>query len=121
MDEQTNEKRHPFRFLLKLGMFAGVIYAAGRFVSSKKAEFYGLTESEARAKMKEKLEPRIGEEKATEVTDQVVPMLKERGVIKSDPVHTAAEDLADTLADSEDAVDEAVESLSEAVESSKDE
>jgi hypothetical protein len=83
--------RHPFRFLFKFALFIGLAALISKFVASKKAEFMGLTESEARAKFEAKLGPRMGEDKAAEVADMVIPKLVEKGVIKSD----AAEDTAD--------------------------
>ena len=80
----TNEgqERHPFRFLLKFLLFAGLLAAIARVMASKKAEFAGLSDSEARAKFEQKLGPWIGDEKAAEVADQVVPKLKEAGLLE---------------------------------------
>jgi hypothetical protein len=78
------KKRRPFRFLFKLAVFAGILSAAGRFLVSKKEEYSGLTESEARERMQAKLTPRFGEEKAKEITDQVVPVLADRGILRSE-------------------------------------
>jgi len=86
----NESKRHPFRFLFKLALFLGVLAGITKFVASKKDEYFGITESEARAKMETKLGPRIGEDKAAEVADQVIPKLKEKGVIKADPVEEAS-------------------------------
>lgn len=88
----NGDKRHPFRFLFKLALFFGVLAGISKLVASKKAEFYGITESEARAKFQSKLGSRIGEEKAGDIADQVIPKLKERGVIKDDPVDETEED-----------------------------
>ena len=74
--------RRPFRFLFKLAVFAGIIAAAGRFLVSKKEEYAGLTESEARDRMQSKLTPRFGEEKAKEITDQVIPVMSDRGMFR---------------------------------------
>lgn len=120
MEEELEKESRPFRFLFKLTVFAALIYFAGRFMYQKKDEYYGLTESEARGKIKDKLEPRIGQEKADEVANQVVPLLKDRGVVKGDPVSEAASDLADTMADAEDSMKGAVDSMSDAVEDAVD-
>lgn len=120
MNEQAEKERHPFRFLFKLTVLGAFVYFAGRLILMKKDEYYGLTESEARAKITEKLEKRIGAEKATDVADQVIPLLKDRGVVKSDPVSEAASDLADTIAEAEDEVEEAMDSVGEAVEDAGD-
>jgi hypothetical protein len=115
MDETTEKERHPIRFLFKLTVFLAFLYFAARLIYLKKDEYYGLTESQARSKIEERLEPRIGADKATEVADQVIPLLKDRGVVKSDPVSEAASDLADTIADAEDDVEDAVESVGDAM------
>src|SRR5690606_42087992 len=78
------KKRRPFRFLFKLAVFAGILSAAGRFLVSKKEEYSGLSESEARERMQAKLTPRVGEEKAKEITDQGVPVLADRGSLRSE-------------------------------------
>ena len=83
--DSTNEKdRHPIRFLLKLLIFAGLLYAVGRFLAQQKEEWAGLTESQVKAKMEEKLTPKVGEEKASEIAVQVTAALTERGVIAAD-------------------------------------
>lgn len=81
---EEGKKRHPFRFLFKLAVFTGLIYALGRFVTERKDEYVGLTESEAREKFVTTMGPKVGDENATEIADQVIPKLKERGLIKSD-------------------------------------
>lgn len=108
--------RHPVRLLVTLLSLAGFVYFASKLVMMKKDEFYGLTESEARSKMTERLEKRIGVDKANEIADQVIPVLKDRGVIKSDPVSEAVSDLADTLADAQEDVADAVDDVAGAAE-----
>lgn len=83
---KEGKDRHPFRFMFKLLTFAGILYVAGRVVAAKKDEYYGISESEARAKLTEKLGPRIGEDSAAELADQVIPKLKSRGFVTDDPV-----------------------------------
>lgn len=84
MGSKAKNGSHPFRFMFKLMVFAGIVAAAGRFLVSKRDEYAGLTESEARARMEAKLSPRFGEEKAEEITNQVVPVLVDRGLVKTD-------------------------------------
>ncbi len=88
IQEIEGKERHPFRFLFKLAFYAGLIYLVSRFIAEKKDEYAGLTESQAREKFIEKMGPRIGEDNASEVADQVIPKLKERGLLKSDPAET---------------------------------
>ncbi len=98
MSENTEAKeRHFFRALFKLAIFVGLISLAVKFIAGKKEEYVGLTESEARQKFEEKLGARIGEDKAAEVADQVIPKLKEKGVIVDDPITDAVDDVVDEL------------------------
>ncbi|MGB7859197.1 MAG: hypothetical protein WBM90_01725 [Acidimicrobiia bacterium] len=101
-------KRHPFRFMFKFLVFAGVLYMAGRILMQKKEEFYGISESEARVKIETKLGPRMGEDKAAELADQIIPKLKEKGVIKADEPHDIVEAAGEKVKDVvDDVVDEA--------------
>ncbi len=113
--EDTATERHPFRFLFKFLLFVGALAAITKVVASKKKEYYGLTESEARAKFESKLGPRIGEEKAAEVADQVIPRLKDTGVIKPDPVEQAVEDAKDVASDAADSMKVAAEKAGDSV------
>jgi hypothetical protein len=67
------------------------------YVNGKKLEYVGLTESEARKKFEEKLAPRVGEVRAAEVADAVIPKLKERGVILDDPIAEVVDEIVDDL------------------------
>jgi hypothetical protein len=75
------------------------------YVNGKKLEYVGLTESEARRKFEEKLAPRVGEQRAAEVADQVIPKLKERGLILDDPIAEAVDEIVDDLQPSHTATD----------------
>ena len=112
----TTKERHPFRFLFKLLLVVGALAAVSKVVASKSKDFQGLTESEARAKFESKLGPRIGSDKASEVADQVIPRLKEKGMIKSD-VEQAVEDVKDVASE---AADKVVDTAKDAGESVKD-
>jgi hypothetical protein len=121
LQELEEADRHPIRFLIKLAAFVGLLYAVGRFLAQKKDEYAGLTESEARDKFMDKMAPRVGEDQAAEIADQVIPKLKERGLIKSDPKDATA---ADAKAAAEDAsetntekTDEDSDKVSDAVDS----
>lgn len=82
---EIDEERHVFRTLIRLAVFIGLIYAVGRFVAQKKNEYEGLTESEARSRFVDTVGPKLGDETAEEIADQVIPKLKERGLLKPDP------------------------------------
>ena len=119
------KKRHPFRFLFKFLLFIGATAAVTKFMAERKKDFYGLTESEARAKFEAKLGPRIGEDKAAAVADQVIPRLKEKGVIKSDAegavddakkaAADATEKVAGAARDAGDSVQDAMEKIEEKI------
>lgn len=119
----SKKKRHPFRFLFKFILVMGAMAAVTKFVAERRKDFYGLTESEARAKFEAKLGPRIGEEKASAVADQVIPRLMEKGVIRSDAeaaVEEAKEGMGEVAEDTTekivDITDEASASMEEAAE-----
>jgi hypothetical protein len=103
----TSTERHPFRFLFKFLLLIGALAAVTKVVASKKQEYYGLTESEARAKFEAKLGPRIGDEKASEIADQVIPRLKDSGVIKPDPMEQVVNDAKDVASEAVDKVQDA--------------
>ena len=121
----TTKERHPFRFLFKLLLVVGALAAVSKVVASKSKDFQGLTESEARAKFESKLGPRIGEDKASEIADQVIPRLKEKGMIKSDLegavddakdfAGEATEKMADTAKDAGKSMKDAVEKIEEKI------
>lgn len=106
VEVEIDDERHPIRFLVKLVVSVGVIYTVGRFLARKKNEYADLTESQARDKIVEKMSPRVGDETANEIAEQVIPKLKQRGLIKADPMEAAADDI-------EAAADEALEAMDE--------
>lgn len=109
------EERHPIRFLVRIGMFAGLLYAAGRFLARKKSEYADLTESQARDKLVDKMSPRVGDDTAKEIADQVVPKLKEKGLIKPDPMEAAEDDIEAAAKEAAEAMDENLEKTADKV------
>jgi len=95
MDIEVESQRHPFRFLFKFLVFVGILYAASRLLVQQKEQWMGLSESQARAKVESKLGPRIGEDKASEIAQQVVAALTEAGVIKADSADETADETAE--------------------------
>jgi hypothetical protein len=93
MAEEIDTRRHPIRSLVKMAGLVGIIYAIGRFLIRKKEEYSDLTETQARQKLLDKLGPRLGEETAVEIADQVIPKLRERGFIRPDLVDMTVEDM----------------------------
>ena len=86
MDIETDEERHPLRKLFRLIVVAAVVYFGWKMFETQRDEFMGLTESEAKAKLREKLIPRLGEETADQIVEQVVPRLRDKGIVQPDPV-----------------------------------
>lgn len=73
------------RKLIRLIFVAALVYLGWQLFESKREEFMGLTESEAKTKLREKLIPRVGPDTAEQIVDQVVPKLRERGIVLPDP------------------------------------
>jgi len=118
----SNEKqeRHPLRFLVKFLLFAGLLTAIARVMASKKAEFAGLSDSEARAKFEEKLGPWIGEEKAAEVAEQVVPKLKDAGLLEPNGAAKGMEKVKDAAGKTATAVKDTAKKASRSAKSAAD-
>jgi len=98
----TTDESHAFRTLFKILLVVGVVAAITKFMSDRRKDFYGLTESEDRAKFESKLGALIGDDRASDVADQVIPRLKETGVLVEDAMDNAkkaASDVADKVGD----------------------
>lgn len=70
--------------LFRLALLAAVGFGIFKMLEEKKA-WEGLTEDEARAKLNDKLSPRVPAEKLDKVTDQIVDAMKSRGVLRTEP------------------------------------
>lgn len=105
---EVMDERHPFRFMVKFVVFVGLLFVAGRFLAQKKNEFADMTESQARDKLVETIAPRVGDETAEDIADQVIPKLKDRGLVKPDPMDAAADKVKDAAEDLGEKVDDAV-------------
>ncbi|CAN5770934.1 hypothetical protein BH23ACT4_BH23ACT4_15550 [soil metagenome] len=71
----------------------GLVGFVASYLNGKKLEYAGLTESEARRKFEENLAPKVGDEKAAEIADKVIPKMKERGVVIDDPIADAVDEM----------------------------
>lgn len=80
--------------LLRLVVIAGGIALAAKFAASKKAEWQGLTEAEARDKINSKLPKDIPSEKRDMVMDKVVSGLADAGMLREDAASPEPEDAA---------------------------
>lgn len=70
--------------LIKVALFVGAIAGAAKLIETKRADWEGLTESEVRAKIGERIPARVPEEKIDAVTERVISTLKARGLIAGD-------------------------------------
>jgi hypothetical protein len=95
---------HPFRALLKFLVVAGIIAVVVRVLASKRAEYAGLTEAEAKARFEERMGPWIGDEKAAEVAEQVIPKLKESGILDPDAPEKAMASVKEAAGNAADKV-----------------
>lgn len=111
VESEEEAESHIFRRLFKLALFAAVIGFVARFVATKKKEYTGLTVSEAKAKVEEKLAPRLGEDTAADVADSVVEKLKERGIVVDDPLSEAVDDIKSAAGDVTDEIVDAADEL----------
>ena len=96
--------------IIGLALVAGAIAAVAKLITAQKAEWQGLTETDARAKVEERLPSRVPEEKRAEVADKVVAKMRERGVLGEEPAETPAE----VEVKAEDAPEDAAEPVEEA-------
>lgn len=113
------KERNPFvsffGVLVKIAIAIVGVFLLFRFLVGKRSEWAGLSESQARAKMEEKLSGWMGEEKASEVADQVVPFLKDKGLL--DPV---SDETAKAKKVADDVVDAVKDAASEVADKVKD-
>lgn len=110
MDIEVESKRHPLRFMIKFLVLVGILVAAGKFMAKQKQDWSGITEAQAREKIESRLASRVGEEKATDIANQIVTVLTEKGVIKAeeatDEVVDVTEEAAEGGSDDAEAVEE---------------
>ena len=110
MDIEVESKRHPLRFMIKFLVLVGILVAAGKFMAKQKQDWSGITEAQAREKIESRLASRVGEEKATDIANQIVTVLTEKGVIKAeetaDEVVDVTEEAAEGVSDDAEAVEE---------------
>lgn len=77
--------------LLKLALVVGGMTAVAKLVTSKKAEWQGLTEPQVREKLDSRLPNRMPEDKRSEVADKVVSKMRDRGVLGEDTAPATAD------------------------------
>ena len=87
--------------LVGLALLGGAIAVASKMLGSKKSNWEGLTESEVRDKLEQRIPSRVPDDKRAAVADRVVTEMRDRGVLADDG------DAATQSATAEDAGDEA--------------
>lgn len=65
--------------LFAVGLFAALVSGIVRLISTQKAAWQGLSESEIRAKLHSKLDAKIPAEKVGEMADKIVEGMRKRG------------------------------------------
>lgn len=70
--------------LLKLGLIVGGIAAISKMMDAKKAEWQGLTKSQAREKLESRLPSEIPDDKREMIIDKVVSKMHSKGVVSDD-------------------------------------
>lgn len=70
--------------LIKLALVIGAVTVAARLIGAKKAEWEGLTESQVRGKLDERMPDRVPDKKRAAVADKVVATMRSRGKLVED-------------------------------------
>ncbi len=70
--------------LFKFAIFAALVTGVVKMVSAQKAEWQGLSESQVRSKLHDKLDDRMPADKVDEIGDKIVGKMRERGVLGED-------------------------------------
>lgn len=70
--------------LIKLALVIGAVSAASRMIRAKRAEWDGLTESQVRDKIEDRMPQRVPADKRTAVADTVVAKMRSRGRLGHD-------------------------------------
>jgi hypothetical protein len=77
--------------LFKLGLFAAIVAAIYKTVAAKKEEWSGLSETQVRDKLSDKLSDRMPADKLEKVQDKVVGAMRDMGKLGEEPVERADE------------------------------
>jgi len=67
--------------LFKFGLFAAMVTGVIKLVSTQKAAWQGLSESEIRVKLHTKLDAKVPGEKVDQMADKIVDGMRKRGVL----------------------------------------
>jgi len=98
------------RVLIGLAVLGGAVGVAFKVLGAKRSEWEGLTESEVRAKLEERIPTRVPDDKRAAVADRVVTKMRDRGALVDE-----ATDPAQSPASDDGAVDSATSTLDDEV------
>ena len=76
------------RRLMVMAAVLPIVVAIKKAMSHRESEWRGLSESEARSRLDEKLPSRIPDDKRAAISDKVVAKMRDRGVLREDTDET---------------------------------
>jgi hypothetical protein len=91
LEAPSIRKETTVRRLLKLAVVAAAITGVVKLISSQKAEWQGLTESQVRTKLHDKLDSRMPSDKVDEMADKVVEGMRRSGALAEEEAAAPAE------------------------------
>jgi hypothetical protein len=83
--------------VLIIAAVIGLVALIAKKSSSRREEWHGLTESQVRDKLSERLPNRIPEERREVVTDKIVGRMRDRGAIAEDDADLTSVDASDSI------------------------
>ena len=75
--------------LILLVIVVAVLGAVAKLAQSKKADWYGLTETEVRQKLDAKMSDRMPDSKKAHMQDAIVNKMRSRGALRDEGVASA--------------------------------
>lgn len=74
--------------LFKIALLAGIVVGILKLKAAKD-KLHGMTEEEVRAKLDSKMSGKVPPEKAEFISDTVIGKMRQRGVLREEPVSTS--------------------------------
>lgn len=91
--------------LIMFAILAGAVFAAMKLAAAQKMQWQGLTETQVRDKLDQRLPPQVPADKRDAVADTVVSKMRDRGLLEAEPAESVTEAVTDVVADAAEAVD----------------
>lgn len=76
--------------LIKIALFVGLIILVAKTIEAKKSEWQGLSESDLRDKLNDKMKDRVPEDKREEVADKIVTTMRDKGWVAEEQATPAS-------------------------------